>query len=110
MKHLESTAPARGKGFSEPGHPLGLLPVFGMAAGESLPRLNFLDCKMGRLVVLARPDLLSQDRFRGSAQKMESRLLCEPRSNVEMVFLLKMGCRATRSGKLKGIEGLTKQR
>lgn len=80
----------------------GLRPVFSARLrANPLSEARLIDCQMARMGVSAGPDLPSQDRLRGCAQKMESRLLCEPQSNVKMVLLLKMGCRA-RKGKLKG--------
>lgn len=78
-KYLESTTLVRGKGFSE-STPFGApVRISGATPGEPcFLKLSFIDCKMGRMSVLARPDLPSQDRLRGFTQKVESRILYEP--------------------------------
>lgn len=62
-KHLESTSLTRGEDFSQAGHRSGpgSFLYFRRSRGRIL-RLNFIDYKTGRMGVLARPDLPSQDR------------------------------------------------
>lgn len=89
----------------------GSCPYFRRGRGRILfLRLNFIRCKMGRMGVLASSYLSSRVVWGALLRKVNLGYFVNDRVMKKWGVLLKIGCRSTKSRKLKGIEGLKEHR